>query len=53
MDVTIVHNDTMIMFMNMDQRLFLTIPLLQLTNMNEEQLALLIAHEMAHFLLDH
>jgi cellobiose-specific phosphotransferase system component IIA len=35
-DVTLVHNDTIIMFMNLDQRLFITIPLLQLANMNEE-----------------
>jgi len=51
--VTLVHNDTIMMFMNLDQRFFLTIPILQLTDMNEERLAVLLSHEMAHYLLDH
>jgi len=51
--VTLVHNDTIIMFMNLDQRFFLTIPLLKLTDMSEEKLAVLISHELAHYLLDH
>lgn len=51
--MTLIHNDTLIMFMNLDQRFFLTIPILQLTSMREEQLALLIAHELSHYLLDH
>lgn len=52
-EVTLVHNDTVIMFMNLDQRLFLTIPILKFAGMQEERVALLIAHELAHYLLDH
>ncbi len=52
-EVTLVHNDTIMMFMNLDQRFFLTIPILQLTDMNEERLAVLLSHELAHYLLDH
>ena len=48
-----MHNDTIMMFMNLDQRFFLTIPVLQLTDMNEERLAVLLSHELAHYLLDH
>ena len=51
--VTLIHNDTVIMFMNLDQRFFLTLPILKLSGMNEERLALLIAHELSHYLLDH
>jgi Zn-dependent protease with chaperone function len=52
-DVTLIHSDTFVMFINLDQRFFLTIPLLKLSNMNEESLALLVAHELAHYLLEH
>lgn len=51
--VSLVHNDTIIMFLNMDQRLYLTIPILKLAEMKEEGVALLLAHELAHFVLDH
>ena len=53
LEVTLVHNDIVIMFMNMDQRFFLTIQILQIAGMKEERIALLLAHELAHFLLDH
>lgn len=53
LNVTLIHNDTIIMFLNMDQRLLLSIPIIKLSKMNEEQLALLVSHELAHFLLDH
>ena len=51
--MTLVHDDTVIMFMNLDQRLFVTIPILKLAQMKEEGVALLIAHELAHYILDH
>ena len=41
------------MYLNMDQRLFLTIKALNVSKMKEEELALLIAHELSHYLLDH
>jgi hypothetical protein len=52
--VCLLHNtSSMAMFMSPDQTLFLTINALSLSAQNEEALALLIAHELAHYLLDH
>lgn len=51
--VSLVHDDTVIMLLNLDQRLYLTIPILKLANMKEEGVALLVAHELSHFILDH
>ena len=53
LEVSVVHNDTVVMFLNLDRRLYLSIPILKLASMQEEQVALLISHELAHFLLDH
>ena len=41
------------MFMSPDQTLLLTVQTLSIANQSEEALALLIAHELSHYLLDH
>lgn len=41
------------MYLNLNQKFYLSIKILELSNMNEEALALLISHELAHFLLEH
>ena len=51
--VTLVHDDTIIMLLNLDQKLYLTIPVLKLASMKEEGVALLVAHELSHYVLDH
>ncbi|TNV83821.1 hypothetical protein FGO68_gene14586 [Halteria grandinella] len=52
-NVTLVHNDTYLMFFNLDQRFFLSSSLLDLSSLSEPHLALLLSHELSHYLLDH
>ena len=51
--VTLIHNDTVAMYLGLDQRLLVTIPVLKLGGMREKDVALLLAHELSHYLLDH
>lgn len=41
------------MYLGLDQRLMVTIQVLKLGGMREEDVALLLAHELSHYLLDH
>ena len=53
-DVRVIHNDgTLGMFMSLDHTLFVTIATLKLASMDEAKMALLISHELAHYLMDH
>lgn len=53
-EVSLIHNEQIvIMYFNLDQRFFLTVPIVKLSQMKEENLALIISHELAHYLLDH
>ena len=50
----VIHNpDTVGMAMSLDQTFFITIATLKIAEMDEAQLALLISHELAHYLMDH
>ena len=52
--VQVLHNEhTIALYMNSDQTFYVTIKALQLAEMNEEKLALLVCHELGHYLLDH
>ena len=51
--VKLVHNETLVLFLNFDGTFFVTIKSLKICEFSEEKLALLIAYEMAHYLLDH
>lgn len=41
------------MFMNFDQTLFVTSQMLKVAQMNEAEVALMISHELSHYLLEH
>ena len=45
--------NTICLFMNTDQTLFITIAALKIARMDEAKLALLVSHELAHYLMDH
>ena len=51
--IKMVHDDTLALFMNVDQTFFLSVQVIKTCDMREEELALLICHELAHYLLDH
>ena len=54
LSVKVLHDDaTVALFMNLDQTLFITIAALKLAEMDESKLALLVSHELAHYLMDH
>ena len=51
--VVVVHNtSSLAMFMSPDKSFFITVAALSLAK-TEEQLALVVAHELSHYLLDH
>lgn len=53
-NVCLLHNSTTLaLFMSPDQTFFLTVNALSLSIQDEQALALLISHELAHYLLDH
>jgi predicted Zn-dependent protease len=52
-EVKVVHNDNYAMFMNLDNNFFVSFAILKAADMKEEELALLISHELSHYLLDH
>ena len=52
-EVKLLHTDNMLMFLNLDTRFFISSPILNLAAPSEEAMALLVAHELAHYLLDH
>lgn len=52
--VKVLHNEgTVGLFMNLDQTFYITIAALQISEMDEAKLALLVSHELAHYLMDH
>ena len=54
LQVKVIHDElTIALWMNLDQTFYITISALRLTEMDEAKLALLISHELAHYLLDH
>ena len=52
-EVKLVHDENLILFMNMEGTLFLTIKCLNVSEHDEAKLALLVCHELSHYLLDH
>jgi len=53
-NVKVLHQEgTVGMFMNLDQTFFVTIAALKIAQMDEAKLALLISHELSHYLMDH
>lgn len=51
--VAVLHNvNSVAMFLSPDQTLFITIKAIELAK-NEKHLALMISHELGHYLLDH
>ena len=54
LQVKVIHDELSIaLWMNLDQTFYITISALRLSEMDEAKLALLISHELAHYLLDH
>ncbi|CDW80167.1 m48 family [Stylonychia lemnae] len=51
--VKVIHNENIGMFMNVDNKLYVSVNVLKIAEMKEEQVALLICHELAHYILDH
>ena len=52
--VKVLHIEgTLALFFNLDQTFYITITALQLAEMDEAKLALLVSHELAHYLMDH
>jgi predicted Zn-dependent protease len=52
--VVLIHDPcTVLLFMNFDRTLFITSKALDVTAMDEGELALLIGHELSHYLLEH
>ena len=53
LQIKVLHSDLMGLFFNFDGTLFVSYKCLKMTEGSPEQLGLLIAHELAHFLLQH
>lgn len=54
LNVVVIHDPcTVLLFMNFNKTLFITTKALEVTGMVEEELALLVSHELAHYLLEH
>ena len=51
--VKVLYDQNLIMFFNFDNQFYITHKCLSLAENEEKKLALLICHELAHFLLDH
>ncbi len=52
--VVLIHDPcTVLLFMNFNRTLFITSKALDVTAMEEDELALLVSHELAHYLLEH
>ena len=52
--VKVVHSEgTVGLWMGLDQTLFVSIAALKVSDMDEAKLALLVSHELAHYLMDH
>lgn len=51
--VKLVHDDTLILFLNMDGTFYISIKCLKLAKDSDEKLAYFLCHEMSHFLLGH
>lgn len=52
--VVLIHDPfTVLLFLNFDKTLFITTKALEVTGMVEGELALLLSHELAHYLLEH
>ena len=52
--VKVLHDKLAVgMFMNLDRTLYFTIAALKMAQMDEAKVALLVSHELAHFLMDH
>ncbi len=52
-EAKVIHNENIGMFMNLDQKFYVSVAVLRATGMREEELALMLCHELAHYLLDH
>ena len=53
-NVKVLHNEhTIGLFMSLDMTMFVTVATLKIAGMDEAKLALLISHELAHYLMDH
>ena len=53
-NVKVVHSEgTVGLWMGLDQTLFVSIAALKVSDMDETKLALLVSHELAHYLMDH
>ena len=52
--VKVIHNDkTVGLFMSLDQTMFVTVATLTISGMDEAKLALIVANELSHYLMDH
>ena len=52
--VKVVHSEgTVGLWMGLDQTLFVSIAALKVSDMDEAKLALIVSHELAHYLMDH
>jgi hypothetical protein len=51
--IKVVYNHNLIMFFNWNHHFYITHKCINLTHNDERQLALLICHELSHYLLDH
>ena len=52
--VKVIHNDkTVGLFMSLDQTMFVTVATLTISGLDEAKLALIVANELSHYLMDH
>ena len=52
--VKVLHDELAVgLFMNLDRTLYITVAALKMAQMDESKVALLVSHELAHFLMDH
>ena len=52
--VKVLHNEgTVALWMSLDQTIFVTVAALRIAEMDEAKLALIVSHELAHYLMDH
>ena len=53
LQIKVIYDENLALFFNFDHTLYLTLKCHKLSEFTEEKLALLICHEMSHFLLGH
>lgn len=53
LEIKLLYDENLVLFFNSDLKFYLTLKCHKLANYTEEKLALLICHELSHYLLDH